>query len=118
MLYYIVLILLVCITVIVYVIDSFTTKTSLSRVIAKIKYTRGWTRTWKSLYVARYIFNESFGARPLSSGTPKIAILLTDGRSNGNSPRLNANDQARRLRDIGVQIYTVGIGRYNNIIST
>ena len=50
--------------------------------------------------------SRDYGARPSSAGVPKVAILLTDGRSN----LYPITDFATNLRISGVQVYTVGIG--------
>ena len=62
------------------------------------------------MYVAqRYVYNvtSGLGARPISSGVPRIAVILTDGKSNGR----NALPYATRLKEEGVIVFSVGIGR-------
>ena len=44
--------------------------------------------------------SEGFGARPESEGIPKIAVLLTDGRSN----LYPVSQYAAELRNAGVQV--------------
>lgn len=44
------------------------------------------------------------GARP---GVPKIAIVMTDGRSQNKTETCKA---AKRLRDSGVKVFAIGIG--------
>ena len=47
-----------------------------------------------------------YGARSALQGIPKVAVLLTDGRSN----LYRIDEVAPLLRNSGVQVYTVGIG--------
>jgi hypothetical protein len=42
----------------------------------------------------------------LRAGIPKILLLLTDGYSNGIKPLEPAN----QLRDLGVRIFSIGVG--------
>ena len=81
---------------------------SLQTAISNIQYPGGWTDTAFALYFARVMLNPSngYGARPLSEGVPRIAVLLTDGRSN----RFSIEETANALRASGVQVYSVGIG--------
>ena len=43
-------------------------------------------------------------------GIPKVAVLLTDGYSNGRTVRGPAN----QLRNLGVNIFSIGVGSYVN----
>ncbi len=62
----------------------------------------GWTTTALALLLAQQVLNPSlgYGARPLTSGVPRIAVLITDGRSNFYSIR----NIAPSLRNSGVQV--------------
>ena len=62
----------------------------------------GWTATALALNDTREIMNSinGLGARPNSEGIPKIAVLLTDGKSNQH-PLTFA---APALKDAGVQV--------------
>ena len=42
-------------------------------------------------------------------GIPKVAVLLTDGYSNGRKVTF----PAKALRDSGVNVFAIGIGHYN-----
>ena len=88
---------------------SFSDKTKLLGQVLSTGYSGGWTRTWKALYVAqRYVYNTTIGlgARSISSGVPRVAVILTDGRSNGR----NAIPYANRLKEEGVIVFSIGIG--------
>ena len=43
-------------------------------------------------------------------GIPKVAVLLTDGYSNGRA----VAEPASQLRNIGVNIFSIGVGHYVN----
>ena len=43
-------------------------------------------------------------------GIPKVAVLLTDGYSNGRA----VAGPASQLRNIGVNIFSIGVGHYVN----
>ncbi len=64
--------------------------------------TGGWTTTALALALAQQVLTPSrgYGARPLTSGVPRIAVLITDGRSNIYSIR----NVASSLRNAGVQV--------------
>ena len=49
------------------------------------------------------------GMRP-DQGIPKVAVLLTDGYSNGRA----VAGPASQLRNIGVNIFSIGVGQYVN----
>lgn len=43
-------------------------------------------------------------------GIPKVTVLLTDGYSNGRA----VGGPARELRNLGVNIFSIGVGHYVN----
>lgn len=43
-------------------------------------------------------------------GIPKVVVLLTDGYSNGRA----VADPANQLRNLGVNIFSIGVGSYVN----
>ncbi|KAI6645822.1 protocadherin Fat 4-like [Oopsacas minuta] len=87
--------------------SSFTDKASLQARILSIPYSRGWTNTWKGLYVAEYyVYTQTYGVRPILSGVPRVVIILTDGKSNGRDPL----PYAESLKDADVTVFSVGIG--------
>ncbi|XP_067023578.1 protocadherin Fat 4-like isoform X2 [Acropora muricata] len=91
-------------------LKAYYTKSSIKTAVGKISYRGGWTYTANSLdYVRKNIFATSQGMRPDQS-IPKVTVLLTDGYSNGRS----VADPAKQLRDKGVNIFSVGVGRYVN----
>ena len=88
-------------------LDDHQTLHSLQSAIASVRYTGGYTATALALFLARIVLDPTrdYGARPLSNGIPRIAVLLTDGRSNLYS----IIEFATNLRRSGVLVYTVGI---------
>ena len=89
-------------------LDRYTTKNELEDAINRVEFPGGRTATNLALENARVLLdpNEGHGARPSQDGIPKIAILITDGKSNQGGVTGPAND----LKAAGVQVYTVGIG--------
>lgn len=70
--------------------------------LEEVEYTEGWTATALALTLTRFMLDpdRGYGARPFSDGIPKVAVLLTDGRSN----QLPITKRANALRDFGVQV--------------
>ena len=89
-------------------LGELTDLTSVRHSLNSIPYRGGWTSTAWALYWANVLLNpsEGYGARPDSLGIPKIAVLITDGRSN----LFPIEPYASFLRESGVQVFTVGIG--------
>ena len=91
--------------------DDHSTLRGVRRAIRRIGYSGGYTYTALALDLAAELFNDpsSSGARPLSAGIPRVAVLITNGRSNV----YNITQPAIDLRAAGVTVYTIGIGNYN-----
>ncbi|XP_031561240.1 protein dachsous-like [Actinia tenebrosa] len=84
-------------------------KTSLKNAVGEIEYRAGWTYTGDALEMTRTdIFNTVDGMRP-DKGIPKVAVLLTDGYSNGWGVKTAAN----ALKNQGVNLFCIGVGNYN-----
>ena len=92
-------------------LDDLTTRTSLQRVVSRISYPGGYTRTAQALRDTRTLFNESigWGVRPSSEGIPRVAVLITDGKSNLEP----LDDEPQLLKDSGVVVYSVGIANFD-----
>ena len=75
---------------------------SVREALDEIIYTRGWTATAFALGLTRLMLDpfQSYGARPFENGIPKVAVLLTDGRSN----QVPITDRANALHNFGVQV--------------
>ena len=88
-------------------LNDYTTAESLTNRINDINYRGGSTATALALNDTAYLLNpDSYrGARPNSEGVPKIAILITDGKSN----RYPLTYAVPYLHSFGVQVYALGI---------
>ena len=86
--------------------DSYS-KSEIQSQILNVGYPGGFSATALGLFEAGVILNpnNSRGARPLDEGIPRVAVLITEGRSN----ILPIDTVANGLKDSGVQVYTVGI---------
>ena len=79
----------------------------LNHLVGGVPYRGGYTATALALLHTRLLFSaNTTGVRPLSHGVPRVAVLLTDGKS--NLYRLDSIPQ--QLKDSGVVVYSVGIG--------
>lgn len=89
-------------------LDDLDSKTAIQDFLTTVTYPGGFTLTALGLLGVESVLDptNSRGARPLSEGIPRIAILITDGRSNF----LSINQPAMSLHTSGVQVYTIGIG--------
>lgn len=83
-------------------LDRYRDLTSLQDALADIPFRGGWTATAWALFFTRIMLDpyQSYGARPDSEGIPKIAVLVTDGKSNLIPIERYATD----LRNSGVQV--------------
>ena len=94
-------------------LNTYMTNESLLQAIATIPYTGGSTNTADAILTCIQQFNTSYGARPRSSGIPRIAIVVTDGRSNSQAATIAA---AKLAHSEKILSYAVGIG--NNVDKT
>ena len=79
----------------------------------KTSYHGSGTNTSGALDEARlHGFVESKGMRPASLGIPRIALVVTDGRS--FSPT-DTKASAAKLRDTGVIVFAIGIKNANKM---
>lgn len=90
-------------------LDKYTSAQSLNRKIRYIQYRGGSTATALGLNTTALILNpaNNHGARPASKGIPKVAILITDGKSN----RYPLTYVVPYIKSLGVQVYAIGIAR-------
>ena len=82
---------------------------SISEIIAAIegiKYPKGGTNTGEALMKAK----EALFDKSARAGVPNIACVITDGKS-----RDDISDPAQKLRDSGVSVFSVGIGKNYNL---
>ncbi|XP_061164208.1 von Willebrand factor A domain-containing protein 2-like isoform X4 [Saccostrea echinata] len=84
-------------------LTSFYSKSALKSRISNIPYDSGSTNTAMAI---RYARTTSFGAYSRNN-VPKLAVIITDGQSDGKSSTLS---EAQLLRNNGVIIFSVGVG--------
>ena len=83
---------------------------SLTVSIANIPYLSGYTNTPAALSTLLNEFSTVFGARPSHEGIPRVAIVVTDGKSNrgGGPPATIA--AANNIHASNIIVYAVGVG--------
>uniref|UniRef100_A0A8C8LPY4 Collagen alpha-1(XII) chain n=1 Tax=Oncorhynchus tshawytscha TaxID=74940 RepID=A0A8C8LPY4_ONCTS len=85
-----------------FLLNRHSKRGELLRAINTLPYKGGNTMTGDALdYLLKNIFTEAAGAR---KGFPKIAMIITDGKS--QDP---VEEYAKRLRNIGVEVFALGI---------
>uniref|UniRef100_A0A8C7N344 Collagen type XII alpha 1 chain n=1 Tax=Oncorhynchus kisutch TaxID=8019 RepID=A0A8C7N344_ONCKI len=85
-----------------FLLNHHSKRGELLRAINTLPYKGGNTMTGDALdYLLKNIFTEAAGAR---KGFPKIAMIITDGKS--QDP---VEEYAKRLRNIGVEVFALGI---------
>ncbi|KAG7460637.1 hypothetical protein MATL_G00200820 [Megalops atlanticus] len=83
-------------------LNQYTRRGELLRAINSLPYKGGNTMTGDAMhYLLKNTFTEAAGAR---KGFPKVAMIITDGKS--QDP---VDEYARKLRNIGVEIFVLGI---------
>lgn len=85
-------------------LNEYNSAHSLKQRISNIPYDDGGTNTHLAL---RYARESSFSYWYARSGVSKIAVVITDGKSNSRSETLA---EAGKLRNSGVIIFSVGVG--------
>lgn len=87
-------------------LDRYRTLKDVKDAARRIVYRGGNTMTGDAIsYTTKNIFTESAGARPLSRDTKRVAILLTDGRSQDY-----VLEPSREASKAGIRMFAVGIG--------
>ncbi|KAK2165643.1 hypothetical protein LSH36_47g02029 [Paralvinella palmiformis] len=85
-------------------LNRYSTSQDISLAIQGIQYRGGKTNTAQALDFVQSMFAKKRGGR---EGVSHVALVITDGESNNSSATIDA---ARRLRQTGVEILTMGIG--------
>ena len=88
-------------------LNTYMTSASLLQAIANIPYTAGGTNTGAAIQTCIQQFSTFYGARPISSGIPRIAIVVTDGRSYSPTATIAA---AQMAHSRNILSYAVGVG--------
>ncbi|KAM3859799.1 von Willebrand factor A domain-containing protein 2 [Diretmus argenteus] len=84
-----------------FALDTYTTKEELRKHMKKISYKGGSTQTGLAL---KYVLRKGFLGGRNSSSVAQVAILLSDGRSQGNVAQA-----AAQLKETGVVLFAVGL---------
>ncbi|XP_037546982.1 von Willebrand factor A domain-containing protein 2 [Nematolebias whitei] len=82
-------------------LDSYSTKQELKKHIKKVSYRGGSTQTGLAL---KFILRKGFPGGRNSSSVPRIAILLSDGKSQGKVVQA-----AAQLKESGVVLFAIGL---------
>ena len=91
-------------------LDMYQTNSSLLNAITSIPYDGGSTNTPDGLKTLIQQFDTAYGARPLSQGIPRFAIVVTDGQSNeGGGPNATIA-AANSVHENNIATYAVGVG--------
>lgn len=86
-------------------LNKFNSKSAVNQGVSNIHYISGGTNTADAIKYARQTsFLAANGAR---SGASKIAIIVTDGKS--QSPPATAAE-AQKMRDQGITVFSIGVG--------
>ena len=90
-------------------LSTYSSREDLSSAVSRIPYYGGGTHTAEALYL---LINEGFAeARPTIEGVPRIAIVVTDGKSNGPRSIVSAAQALKQVET--VTTYAVGVGDAN-----
>jgi uncharacterized protein YegL len=82
------------------------TKSEMKNAVDRIPYQSGWTYTAEALnHLSKNIFTRQAGMRT-DAGIPKVLVLITDGKSQGDS----VGPPAEALKNIGINIFGIGVG--------
>lgn len=86
-------------------LNMHTTNAELGTAIDNINYMSGGTNTGSAInYMSQQMFSQTSGAR---SNVPRIAVVITDGKSSSSSATATAADQARLNH---ISMIAVGVG--------
>ena len=87
-------------------LNSYSSRADLLNAIDKIVFISGDKNTADGIRTVRNeLFSLAHGDRP---GVPNIAFVITDGVSNVN--RLESIPEAEMSRDVGIELFAIGIG--------
>ena len=84
-------------------LGSINTYSQLATAVRSIIYTAGGTNTASALN----LLTTAFATARVSEGIPRVAAVLTDGRSNNPPATVQA---AQAIHDAGIYVYSFGIG--------
>ncbi|KAI6201465.1 hypothetical protein M3Y96_00844600 [Aphelenchoides besseyi] len=86
-------------------LNQYTDKDSLLQAITQTQYLTGLTRTGAAIqHMVLEGFSERRGARPVSSNVSRVAIVITDGRSQDN-----VTEPSKAARQLSVNMFAIGV---------
>ncbi|CAD5215432.1 unnamed protein product [Bursaphelenchus okinawaensis] len=86
-------------------LNQYTNKDDLLKAITSTQYLTGLTRTGAAIqHMVVEGFSERRGARPISKAVSRVAIVITDGRSQDNVTR-----PALDARNVNVNMFAIGV---------
>ena len=92
-------------------LNTYSTKSAVLSAISALPYSGGLTDTAGALNGVRTTgFSQSNGAHPASEGIPRVAIVITDGKSNSYSETVTA---ANALHNASIITFAIGIAGAN-----
>ena len=98
-------------------LSSYNDTESLVDAIENLTYISYFTNVKDALCRLKDGFNESNGARPLSRAVFRIAIVLTDGKSNEHHSDCNwdtIEEAAEEVHALGILVYVIGVGNFDH----
>ena len=92
-------------------LNTYQTNTSVLQAIASIPYDDAdETNTPAGLNTLITQFTTTFGARPRTNGIPRIAVVVTDGKSNSEATIAATIAAANQVHANNILTYVVGVG--------
>ncbi|KAL7886996.1 hypothetical protein AOLI_G00047170 [Acnodon oligacanthus] len=89
-------------------LGKYADKNELLEKVDELVYRKGGTETGKALsFLQNYYFTQAGGSR-IGQNVPQIAVVITDGDSGDDMKK-----PATELRNKGVLIFTIGVGKVN-----
>ncbi|XP_022107576.1 uncharacterized protein LOC110988419 [Acanthaster planci] len=89
-------------------LDNHDNKEGILRAVDEIAYKGGGTAMGSAIdFIRQNSFTEEHGARPTQYAVPRVAVILTDGKTNKEFPILFPSALAHRD---GITIYCIGVG--------
>ena len=98
-------------------LSSYYNTESLVDAIENLEYPSNFTNMKDALCRLKDGFKESNGARPLSRAVFRIAIVLTDGKSNVHDSDCNwdtIKEAAEEVHALGILVYVIGVGNFDH----
>ncbi|XP_032122889.1 collagen alpha-5(VI) chain isoform X1 [Sapajus apella] len=92
---------------ILFYLNTYSNRSAIIENLRMRRDTGGNTYTAKALKHANALFTEEHGSR-INQNVKQMLIVITDGESND---RAELNDTAAKLRDKGITIFAVGVGK-------